>query len=394
MRIVRTLLACLFIVGAGAGATWAIFETEPDAERMDAVAESAMLVDVTGVERGDFRPIIRALGVVEPAREVILAPRVAGQVVAMSDAFVPGRVVRAGDVLFELEDDDYRHVLASRRAALDRALAELTLEEGRRDVARTDLALFDEHLSDDNRALVLREPQRQIVEADIEAARAAVRQAELDVDRTRIRAPFDALVMSRAADVGSQVGPGDELGRLVGIDTWWVTASVPQASLRWLSFPDEGETGTRATVRNRNGWPGDAARHGHLSRRLGELEADTRMARVVIDMDDPLALSSTDADAPALLIGAFVQVELEAELLSDVIRLPRSLLRTGDTVWTMSEGVLRIRPLDIVFRDAEYAYVRSGIDADARIVTTHLSTPVDGAPLRLPEGTGEGAPRE
>ncbi|MDX1673848.1 MAG: hypothetical protein R3314_03505, partial [Longimicrobiales bacterium] len=64
----KTLLISVLILAAGAAVTALVFMTEPTAERSGAVRESAMLVDVTGVERGTFRPRIRAMGTVEPAR--------------------------------------------------------------------------------------------------------------------------------------------------------------------------------------------------------------------------------------------------------------------------------------------------------------------------------------
>ena len=75
---------------------------------------------------------------------------------------------------------------------------------------------------------MLREPQRLAAEARVQSARAAVEQARVDLGRTVIRAPFDAQVLSREVEIGSQVSPGDPLARLVGVDRYWV-----EISLRW-----------------------------------------------------------------------------------------------------------------------------------------------------------------
>lgn len=232
MRTLLTLIACVAIIGAGAGATWAIFESEPTAERTNTVRRSAMLVEVERVDAGTFRPRIRAHGVVEPIRSVTLSPRVDGAVTRIAPTFEPGVTVAEGDVLVELDGDDYRIALTDRRAALQQAEAELELEAGRRTVARDDLALLDGTLPETNRALVLREPQQRAAEARVDAARAAVRQAELELQRTDIAAPFDALVRSRDVDLGAQVNAGAALGHLVGIDTYRIVAAVTQAHLR------------------------------------------------------------------------------------------------------------------------------------------------------------------
>lgn len=389
MRTLLTLIACVAIIGAGAGATWAIFESEPTAERTNTVRRSAMLVEVERVDAGTFRPRIRAHGVVEPIRSVTLSPRVDGAVTRIAPTFEPGVTVAEGDVLVELDGDDYRIALTDRRAALQQAEAELEIEAGRRTVARDDLALLDGTLPETNRALVLREPQQRAAEARVDAARAAVRQAELELQRTDIAAPFDALVRSRDVDLGAQVNAGAALGHLVGIDTYRIVAAVPQAHLRWLTFGDETAEDVRIT--HRTAWPEGTERRGRLTRSLGALEADTRMARVVIDVEDPLARTDENHGKPPLLLDAFVDVELPARALEDVVRLPRAWMRAGDTAWVMQDGELSVRELEITFLDGEYAYVAAGLrDGDA-IVTTHLSTVVDGAPLRLAEGSGEGS---
>jgi len=88
------------------------------------------------------------------------------------------------------------------------------------------------------------------------------------------------------------------------------------------------------------------------------------------------------------MLGSFVEVRIEADPVVDVVRLQREHLRTNDTVWVMVDGVLRVRSVDVVVRDAESVYVHEGLDDGDRIVTTNLSTVVDGAPLRTEGGGG------
>lgn len=118
---------------------------------------------------------------------------------------------------------------------------------------------------------------------------------------------------------------------------------------------------------------------------IGALEEQTRLARVLVAVPDPHALQGGNSDLPALMIGSFVETEIKAEELDNVIRLNRDYIRQNDTVWVMEDEKLRIREVDIVVRDARYAYIRSGLDEHDKVVTTNLSTVSDGAPLRLEE---------
>lgn len=390
-KALLTILACLVILAAGAGLTMLIFATEPEAQREGATKKSAMLVDVTRAERGSYRPVIEALGTVEPARDVMLGPRVEGEIVAVSERFVPGGLVEPGEVLLEIDPADYRSSLQQRRSELRTALADLAMEQGRAELAREEYELLGRELPEENEQLVLRVPQIESTRARVESARAAVAQAELHLERTKVRAPFRAQVLTREVNLGSQVEPGQTLARLVGVEEYWVAATLPLAQLAWLELAEGGEAeGSEALVRQRSAWPEGVHRRGRLDRLVGVLEERTRLARVLVTVPDPLALEEENAGQPRLLVGSYVETRLRGRELPDVLRLDRALVRKDDTAWVMADdGTLAIRKLDIRLRDAEHAYVTAGLEEDDRVVTTNLATVSEGAPLRL-EGGGDG----
>jgi len=377
-----TLLLCAALVLAGAVALTVIYNTEPEVQRESAVRENAMLVDVITAEAGTFRPIIEAMGTVTPAREVTLRPRISGEVLSMAAEFVPGGEVAAGDEMLRLDSADYRIALEQRQGELQQALAALEIEHGRQQIAIRDYRQLNKDLEPENRALVLREPQLKSAEAVVRAARAAVERAQLDLDRTTVKAPFHAQVLSREVNLGSQVSSGDALARLVGVDTYWVETTLPLDRLRWLTFAEEDSDGSPVSVRHRTAWPDGTAREGYLYRLVGELEGDTRMARVIVAVDDPLGREG-GAEAPALLIGSFVECRIHGRPIENVVRIPRSLVRKDDTVWLKRDGKLVIQPVDIVFQDAAHAFVGKGLSAGDQVVTTSLATVKEGISLRL-----------
>lgn len=381
-----TLLICFVILLAGGGLTTLIFSTEPTASRSGATRETAMLVDVSRVHRGTFHPAIQAMGTVEPSQDIMLSPRVSGQIIARSQAFTPGGYVQKGETLLQIDTADYKNALQQRKNELRQAVADLNLEMGLQEAAQKEYKLYGDTLSEKNKARVLREPQLDAVQARVASARTAVEQAKLELERTTIKAPFHAHILSRNVNIGSQVVPGEALGRLTGLNTYWVEATVPLSKLRMLTFPgDDREKGSEVRIRNRTAWKEGEYRVGHLYKLIGALEEQTRLARVLIAVPDPLAYRSGNANLPALMIGSFVEATIKAKALTDVIRLNRDYIRNNETVWVMEEGRLRIRNVDIVFRDAEYAYITDGLDEQEQVVTTNLSTVAEGARLRLEE---------
>lgn len=387
-----TLLLCGGILLVGGVLTALIFSTEPTAERTGASRETPMLVDVTTVHRDTVSPTIEAMGTVRPTQDVILSPRVSGEIIRRGDVFTPGGYVEEGEVLLQIDPSDYRAALRQRQSELQQAEANLTLEMGRQDVAQQDYQLLEDSLSEEDRALVLREPQLSAARSEVESARAAVEQAELDLDRTTIRAPFDAHILSRNVNVGSQVAPGDELGRLVGLDEYWVEATVPVSKLRQLALPEGEEPGSPVRIRNRTAWRPGAHRDGHMFRLVGALEDQTRMARVLISVPDPHGYHTDVAEVPTVMIGSYVEARMEGTPLENVVQLNRDYVRENETVWVMEDGRLRIRDVEIVFRDAQYAYIQEGLTNQDQVVTTNLSTVQDGAPLRLKGAETESLP--
>jgi len=384
MTTKKIILICGGILLTAALITLLIFMTEPSAKREGASKETAMLVEVATVTRGDFTPVISATGSVKPVEDVMLSPRVGGQVMRRSPAFAPGGFVKKGEILLQIDPADYRNILELRRSELLQAQTDLHVEMGRQSVAEQDLALVGgDSLSAEERKLVLRKPQLEAVRARVKAARAAVDQAQLDLDRTTIRAPFDAHILDQNVTTGSQVAPGDNLGRLVGTEYYWVELTVPVTKLQWLTFPDaEHVTGTTVRIVNRSAWKGGAFREGELYRQVGALDQQTRLARVLVRVQDPLAHDPGHTQLPKLMIGSFVDAEIQAREIEDVVRLDRDYVHTGQTVWVMQDGKLDIREVQVVLSDADHTYISEGLEHNEQVVTTNLSTVVEGIGLR------------
>ncbi len=372
----RSVLAAIGMVVGTALLAAIVIWTEPEPKREAAVRRTPMLVEVVEVTRGTHIPAIPALGAVRAAEDVQLQAQVAGRVAWLSPELVPGTVVDEGTVLLRIEPDDARNALVQATSARQLAEADLALEEGRQAVARTERDSIEGEISEVQERLILREPQLLAARATLESAKARERQARLTLSRTEVKAPFRALVLSREVGQGSLVGTGSVLGRVVAVDEFWVELTVPQRVLAHL--PD----GTPVELHDPAAWSPGTTRTGQLHGIVRALDTQTRLARLLVKVDDPLGLTS---DGPPLTVGAFVEAELQAKPLADVVRLPRTLVRKGGVVWTMVDGALQLPEVTVVLEDDQYAYISEGLAPGDQVVTTDLSTVSAGAPLRVAE---------
>ncbi len=382
---VAVVLAAVLIV--------AILMLSSTSARRGPPTQEARLVEVTSVSPETVRITIDAWGTVQAARQIELQSQVAGEVRHTGEAFEPGAHIPKGGELLQIDPTDYELAVRQARAELTKARADLALEEGRRAVAEQEFALLAQETgaSEDQRRLMLREPQRESARAAVAAAKAALAAAELDLDRTAVKAPFNALVLDRQVNIGTRVSNGAQLATLVDTDTFWVELAVPAANLRWLELPSDGQPGSTVRLYQEKVWGKERYREGRIIRVRGDLDEKGRMARLLVAVDDPLAL--TDQNQPSLLLGAFVRAEITGKELQNVLALERSWLRDDDTLWLMNkEDKLTIRPLQLIYSGSQRVYVQDGVEPGERIVTSELAIPVDGMPLRTAAGTGKKTP--
>ncbi|MCX7867108.1 MAG: efflux RND transporter periplasmic adaptor subunit [Limisphaera sp.] len=373
----------LLVMGLGIGGAVWLIRTAPQAPRQPP-APVARLVEVVEVRFGPQQVRIPALGLVLPAREVTLYPRVAGEVVAIHDQFLPGSRFAAGEVLVQIDPSDFRLAVAQRESELVQARSALALEQGQQAVARQEYELLGREIPEADRDLVLRRPQLEQARARVQAAEAALEQARLNLERTSVRAPFACTVRARMVNVGSQVTPATPLATLAGAEEYWVEATVPVDQLEWLWIPGRNSpTGSVARIWRAAGSRDGAARVGTVLRLLPDLEKDGRLARVLVSVMDPLALQAQHTALPPLLLGDAVRLELEGRTV-EAAALDRRWFRDGDQVWIMNErNELEIRPVQVAFRAPEVLLVTGGLRPGERIVISELPAAVPGLPLRL-----------
>ena len=388
---VQVFLA-LLIVGLGAGVVVAFKKTRPEPQQNES-GSRGLLVQTQQVVAGDHEVHVRAQGQVMAARRVVLSPQVAGKVTWVSDELAPGGRVAHGTRLLRLDGRDYALALRSRSADVNRASLELQIEQRRQAIAEREWNVFGaeaatsvgtDAASAPGRALALRQPQLETAEVGVEAARSAVQQARLNLQRTTIRAPFNAVVLSESVDLGQFVAPGTQLATLVGTDEAWVRVSLPVEALHSIRFPERDGEGSPAQVRVDVGGR-ELVREGRVLRLLPDLDASGGMARVLVAIDDPFALDRGDDAGPKvpLLLGSFVTVDIDVAPLVDVIEVPRIAVREGGKAFVMNEDdQLEIRDLEIVWGREQTVLVRGGLAHGERVIISRVPTPVEGMALR------------
>ena len=343
------------------------------------------LVRTLIAERTDERVVITAFGTVQANREVSVRAEVSGRVMFQSKDLVVGGLVEKGNILLSLDARDYKNTVEQEKAAVERAKFELEVEQGRQVVAKREWeqlqgSLKTAEISED---LALRKPHLREKEAALEAALSRLKKAQIDLSRTTLRSPMNAIVISENVEQGDYVTPQTEIARLAATDEFRVQVSIPVSKLKWINIPQE-DNGTRSPVQVIQDLGGmSIVRKGRIMRLLGNLDPSGRMARLLVAIEDPLGLKNEGKSDFPLLIGSYIRVEIEGPLLEDVIVLPREALHEDNKVWVKNRNKqLDIRKVSIVQKHEDVVFIDEGIEEGEEIVISNLPLPVPGMTLR------------
>jgi RND family efflux transporter MFP subunit len=367
-------VAVIVAVIAIGGVTAAYFMNNKPTVQRAAPRQQVLLVKAMTAEPAKAQAVVSGMGTVVPSQQITLRARVSGTVQTMSAKFVPGgRIAKDGEIL-RIDPRDYEIEVAKAQSGLRKARADFELEQGRQSVARQELELLREASPEpiDQTDLALRKPQLHQAEANIAIAEAQLAQARLDLSRTTLRAPFNALVVDRQVDLGAHVGSQEPLATLASTDEFWIEAAVPLERLGYIDFKQAGVEIFSQT--------GGGQWSGRALHALGAIDESTRMARVLVSVKNPMDTGKDGRGRP-LMLGDFVRVEIQGRDLGELIALPRGALRRGDTVWTVTEGRLAIRKVEIAWRSGDEVYVATGLEPGDTVVLSDIAAPVPGMAL-------------
>ncbi len=383
LALVFRLVLIALVLGAAVALTFWMLGSKPKSKPRPK-ARTAPLVEVAPVRFDAHSIRIPAMGTVIAARDLELRPEVSGRIIELSDSFEPGGLFARGELLLRLDPRDYELEVTRRQSALERAQSELLLEQGNQIVARREMEFLGQNVSPEEEALMLRQPQLLSLQAAVASARADLKRARLDLSRTELRAPFNAVVVEKVAELGGELSGGSQVARLAGTDAFWVEASIPVNQLSFMDIP-----GASAQVRLSLNGQSRQSRIGRVIRRLPALEQQGRMARILVEIIDPLELAAKKG--AELLLGSYVHLEIVGRPLDRALELPRELLRDRQSLWVLApDGTLDIRPVEIAFRNPDHVLISGGVQDGESIIVSDLSAPVQGMPLRAGAASAAG----
>ncbi len=384
-KTLRNLLTALVILILGAVVALALVKMGNKPERQ-APPASRPVVSAFSVAP-ETEPIrVKSFGSVKAKRTISVVTRVNGEVVHKSPHFEAGGYFSKGQTLLRVDDTDYILAVQQARANVAKSEYNLALADEEAQVAlreweRIGNAGLDSDSSIEPTALVMHEPQLKLARANLQAAKAALDQAELNLDRCTITAPFEGRVLDSSIDAGQFIRSGSSLGTIYATDIAEVTVTIADDDLAWITVNyDAADGGVLVDVSAdfagaRHHWEGRAVRLG------GAIDNRSRLVSVVIEIANPYQRSG---QRPPLIEGMFVDVLFTAEPPAGAVVIPRSALRPNDKVWIIDQqNSLRIREVQVARAGVEQAIITEGLASGDRVCTSNLQYVTNGMPVRV-----------
>ncbi len=387
----------LIIVASGVLGGWYIYKTRPKAKKIEPEKIRA-LVKVMPLRRSNEQITLHEKGTVIPVHKINLQARVSGQIIKINPEFTIGGLLNKGEEILQIDPADYKLAVQQARQQLIKAQANLKLEMGRQAVALHEWELLtrDNTVTDSNqnskrtnsidRELALRKPQLHQAEAAVTSAQTTLEQTQLNLQRTTLYAPFNAIVYSKNTDVGSQVMPQQNLGVLVNTDEYWVKVPLAVDKLKWITVPVNcHQKGSMACILyNKSNKQRHCQRYGQVVRLLGDMQPNGRMAMVLIAVKDPLDISKPETGHTPLLVNDYVDVDIQGQELKGVFKIPRSALHQNNEIWLVGkDNTLNIRPVEVLWSDLKNAIINGNIKQDDKLIITDIPAPVNGMAIQI-----------
>lgn len=327
--------------------------------------------------------VVGSQGKVQAAQTVSLSAAVAGPVQWISPSMESGGYIESGEVLLRLDTSDFETAVERSRANMQQTLAEAEFADAELERLQE---LAERRLASDSQ---LQDAQRrtEVNRARLADAEASFRQAELDLDRTELRAPFNAIIQSRDVELGQYVNRAQSVAVLFGADEVEVRVPLAMRQLGFLDVPlgQRGEipeqdapevalTGTYGGQQYQ--W------RGKLVRIEASIDPNSNTVQTIIRVPQPSASDQwamQQHKAIPLPIGLYVEADITGKTVDDIIALPRSVIRNNNQVLVVdAENKMYFREVEIFRLEEQKVLISGGILPGERICISPIQAVVDG----------------
>jgi RND family efflux transporter MFP subunit len=373
----KQIIAPIAILAAGI-LLYTVFASMKKPPEEKAEVDNTPIVAVEEIHVAPRNLTVNSYGVVQPKYETELVAQISGEVVELAKVFVRGGFVAKNQLLARIDPNDYQAALIDAEATMASARAALEKERAQGQVAEQEWKRITDTSPTE---LSLRKPQLAQELARVKSAQASVLRAKRNLERTEIRAPYDAMIESRLIGLGSFVGTGSKVGKLLGTDVAEVRLPVADNELQFLT-----EHGESAQVNLIGTYAGkNVIWQAKIARSEGVIDSQSRMSYLVAEVKDPYGLNNkvNSSMKSPIRFGSYVTAEILGVSLASAAVVPRYLVDNERVAILDANSKLHYADINVARQEGSNVIVTSGLHEGDKLIVSALDYPVDGMKLTL-----------
>lgn len=362
-----------------------ILANPPQAQRGFAPKAAKIVVQTQTLEPQTYAVEVESYGVVKPRTQSMLVAQVSGQITSIAPQFREGGFFEQGEVLVKIDDRDHLADVKTAQANVLTAQQALFEEEARGQQALTDWQRLGNGQQASN--LVLRKPQLEAAKATLLSAQAALEKAQLNLERTKVIAPYAGRVLSKSVDIGQVVSNNSQLAEIYATDKVEIRLPIKNKDLELIDLPEQfrnaGDTSLGSAVVFHSDLVGEQQWLGNLVRTEGAIDTNAQQLYVVAQIDDPY--KATQTNKYPVKIGQYVKAQINGRTLSEVLMIPNATIYQGSYVYIVEQGVLKRKDIVIRWQNSEHSIIASGLEFGQQLVLTPLGQVSSGTGVTVKE---------
>lgn len=352
----QLIIVIIFII-ASFSAAKILHATREPIQRKD-VAERLLFVEIEKILPLPHRINFNVSGILRARSNVQIVPEVSGKIMAMNEQFFEGGSFKADDILFKIDPRNFAFEVKRLQAQVAAAKTQFDLEkaESKAAIAEWKQMNSDEKISD----LAARRPYLLEAKSNLDAAKAQLGLAQLNLQRTEFRMPFDGQVLTSELAEGQYVVAGQNYGETFDVKSLEAKASLKDQQLKWLLAAQNPKITIRAT------YSGEQKEYsGVLNRSASFLDEKTRFAGVSFGITEPIE---------NLLPGAFLDINIQGASIEGVMSVPINALQKEGNIWVLDQdnNLESVMP-EIIYSDDEKMIIKAIRNEQLRIVTSYIA---------------------
>ncbi len=402
-KIVVSLILCAAFIYAGI-VVFQKYTSEDNTPAQTGKKGKALAVEVSEIEPKDVRETLIGFGTASAFREAQISSEVSGRIVERMEGLRNGSIVSEGDLLVQIDPSDYEQERLRAEAGLAQAeadLARIAVDKEnlqiKLDVARAELELANQEYSrieqllsrgvasqadldsqrlkkqtyeravlDLDRQIAVCEPQTQAARALVETKKADLEKSRLNLERTKIFAPFEGIVSDMAVEVGELIRAGEPILRLVDLSRLELAVELGASKIDSVKLGAEAKIYMEDSVH--------PIAEAHVERISPKIDQRSRTFSVYLVIDNP------NPESGILRPGMFLKALIDGNFYPNAITVPRSVF-VGETLYVVENGVAEEKRPVVVSAVGDDRLISEGLEPGDLIITSNLEVMFDGRPV-------------